>query len=82
MSLFLEKVFTDFGDNSSINSDIIKKFFTRHIFEKFNAYFLPENYCKENAKSLVKYPEQNLFIWCVLFNQVEIAKIFWSINDV
>lgn len=65
-----------------INSDIIKKFFNKHVFEKFNAFFLPENYLKENGKSLVKSVELNLFIWCVLFNQLEIAKIFWSLGEV
>jgi hypothetical protein len=78
----LAKVSIDFNDNSTITSDIIKKFFKAHLFEKFNPYFLPENYCKENGRTFVKHAEQNLFIWCVLFNQIEIAKLFWSIGDV
>ena len=28
------------------------------------------------------YPEQNLFIWALLMNRIEMAKIFWQIGEV
>lgn len=29
-----------------------------------------------------KYAAQNLFFWSLLFNRIEIAKIFWKMGDV
>ena len=81
-SLYMHKTYSNFFESTPINSDCIRGFFQKHVFDSFNPYFLPDNYSKENAKTYVKYAEQNLFIWCVLFNQVEIAKLFWSIGEV
>ena len=29
----------------------------------------------------VKYPELNLFVWALLLNRIELAKIFWRIGE-
>ena len=80
-SLYLTKANANFQENTPITIDLIKKFFRKNLFDQFNPYFLPEN-ITENSKNLVKNPEHNLFIWCVLFNNVEIAKLFWCYGDV
>lgn len=33
-------------------------------------------------QNLVDHPIQNLFLWAVLLNRIEIAKIFWQIGQV
>jgi hypothetical protein len=78
----MHKTYADFDENCPVNSDIIKKFFEKRLFDRFNTYFLPDVYSKTNGKTLVKHAEQNLFIWCVLFNQPELAKLFWSVGEV
>lgn len=78
----MHKVNANFDDYTRINSECIKDFFRKHIFEKFNPFFLPDNYCEKNSKVPVIYPEQNLFIWCILFNESEIAKLFWYTGEV
>jgi hypothetical protein len=30
----------------------------------------------------IEDPDMNLFVWAVLMNRIEIAKIFWRIGDV
>jgi hypothetical protein len=32
--------------------------------------------------SRVEYPAQNLFLWAILYNRIETAKIFWRIGQV
>ena len=34
------------------------------------------------GKNEVRYPEQNLFLWALLLNRIEIAIIFWQIGEV
>lgn len=33
-------------------------------------------------KNLVEHPIQNLFMWAIFLNRIEIAKIFWQIGQV
>ncbi len=82
-SLYMEKAYANFHDDTLIDCDLIKRFFKKNLFDQFDPYFLPKtNYCKENSRVRVEKPEENLFIWCVLFNQVEIAKLFWCTGHV
>jgi hypothetical protein len=34
------------------------------------------------GKNEVRFPEQNLFLWALLLNRIEIAIIFWQIGEV
>lgn len=51
------------------------------MFEDFQPNFL-SNIKTDMPESEVEYPEKNLFVWAILMNRFEIAKIFWKIGDV
>ena len=78
-SLYLTKAYASFQEDTHVDVKLIRKFFTKNLFDQFDPFFLPERLPCENIKQSVPYPEHNLFIWCVLFNQFELAKVFWSI---
>jgi hypothetical protein len=42
--------------------------------------FLIEN--KEFGYEKVEFPEQNLFLWALLMNRIDIAKLFWQTGEV
>lgn len=57
------------------------KEFLEMLFEKFDCdSFLSRDLLVLNHK--VKEPEFNLFLWAVLSNRIEIAKIFWRLGKV
>ncbi len=33
------------------------------------------------GKNEVLYPQQNLFLWALLLNRIDIAKLFWQIDE-
>jgi hypothetical protein len=33
------------------------------------------------VKNLEKFPENNLFVWALLYNRLELAKIFWKTGE-
>ena len=80
------KAYASFHETTLINTELIKKFFKKNLFDQFTADFLPDEDCGGSSKSREKVEsksEKNLFIWCVLFNQFELSKLFWSgIHDV
>jgi hypothetical protein len=47
------------------------------IFSRF--YLIAD---KKVGVEEVKFPEHNLFVWALLLNRIEIAKIFWQIGEV
>ncbi len=76
------KAYASYHETTIIDTYLITKFFKKNLFDQFNVGYLPDDSCK-NGKEKVLHPEKNLFIWCVLFNEIELAKIFWStIQDV
>jgi hypothetical protein len=79
----LIKDYASYHETTMIDTYLIKKFFKKNLFDKFNVEFLPNDACSKNGKEKISDPEKNLFIWCVLFNEIELAKLFWStIQDV
>ena len=54
--------------------------FLKHLFYKARTFFLPDGKEADNAN--VNEPELNLFLWAVVSNRVEIAKIFWRLGKV
>lgn len=56
-------------------SDI--KNFMRKIFNFFDDDFIPTNNTVEITDA-----EMNLFLWAILSNRIEIAKIFWRLGKV
>lgn len=51
---------------------ILKDIFQLLVFNDLKVYFLLDT----------QRPVQNLFFWCLLFDRIEIAKIFWKMGDV
>lgn len=52
----------------------------KHLFETFDEKMLmseEEEYCSRKINE-----EFNLFLWAVLTNRIEIAKIFWRLGKV
>lgn len=37
---------------------------------------------EEKFLKKVQFPEKNLFVWAILMNRIDIAKIFWHLGDV
>ena len=37
---------------------------------------------REKFTAEIEYPEKNLFVWAVLLNRVDMAKIFWQLGEV
>ena len=42
--------------------------------------FFLEN--KDFGYEKVEFPEQNLFLWALLMNRIDIAKLFWQTGEV
>lgn len=49
---------------------------------QFNFLQLKENDKKMSTERSLKYPVKNLFIFCLLTNRIEMAKLFWEKDDV
>jgi hypothetical protein len=56
----------------------VKRFLKFYLFKGFKSKFLDGVYTGLNER--VPYPEKNLFVWALLMNRIEIAKIFWRIG--
>jgi hypothetical protein len=56
---------------------------TYFIFFRFFTSILFSDIIETEIFNLkVKYPSQNLFVWALLLNRIEIAKIFWQLGFV
>ena len=65
-----------------INVKLIKRYI-KHLFSTYNPEkFLPDSFSKNNLNNNFPEPELNLFLWCILSNRIEIAKIFWRLGNV
>lgn len=64
---------------SNITVDDIKNFLNR-LFPGANFYFLPDRFYQSSEDKCDA--ELNLFLWAILSNRIEIAKIFWRLGKV
>jgi hypothetical protein len=63
--------------------DLILKNHTYEKNEKLRLYLKNDHEdCSGKFDEYVKDPIMNMFLWAVLLNRIEIAKIFWQIGDV
>jgi hypothetical protein len=79
---YRDSLYYSTAEEEQISSQTIRILFENFFFETLQIEFIPEFEKSENCDLTVEYPELNLFLWAVLRNRLEIAKIFWRCGQV
>ena len=83
MYLYLQNKYKFHSIFNKSNRFLNEKYFhhlEKSIFPTIDIKFYPQNLF--NKTSTVTQPEMCLFLWCILTNRLDIAKIFWRLGNV